>query len=302
MMNNNELIELEQGSQEWLDARVGVITGSRVAGIIGASKYKTSDDVMREMVREYHGAEREFTGNAATEYGNQHEDVALQDFEILTGLDVQRVGFILHNDNKWLGVSPDGLIDLPDSDEGVEIKCPYSGKIETLSERPDYYAQVCLSLVVTNRNTWHFFCWSKDASHHEKVEREDADAWYAEHEQTIKEFYDEFTAIISDKEKSEPYLSDLEVDLSDNREWQQAVENFALCKARLEKYKEHEAEARENLIKLAKSTGVKKTTGCGVSVTRSTRKGNVQYAKIPELKDVDLDKYRGKESEVWSVR
>lgn len=298
----NDLMDIEQGSQEWFDARVGVITGSRVAGIIGVSKYKNREDVMREMVREYFDAEREFQGNVATQYGNDHEDVALQDFELLTGYNVIRAGFILHQKCSWLGVSPDGVMDLPDSDAGVEIKCPFSGKIETLDDRPDYYAQVCLSLIVTNRDAWHFFCWSPDKSHHETVDIEQAVEWYAEHQDTIKEFYDEFTAIISNKEKAEPYLADLEVDLSGSDEWQQAVENYALCKERLNKAKEHEAEARDVLVNIAKKQGVKKTTGCGVSVIKSIRKGNVQYGKIPELESVSLDKYRGKDSEVWSVR
>jgi predicted phage-related endonuclease len=64
---------MEQRSAEWHAARVGKITASRVGAILGNSPYKTRDDVMREMVREALGAELEFTGNVATEYGTANE-------------------------------------------------------------------------------------------------------------------------------------------------------------------------------------------------------------------------------------
>ncbi len=54
------------------------------------------------------------------------------------------------------------------------------------------------------------------------------------------------------------------------------------------------AQARETLVALARHP---KETGAGVSVTRFWRQGNVSYAKVPELKGVGLDKYRGKARE-----
>ena len=59
----------EQRSEEWFDARKDKITASNVGAILGLSPYKKPDDVMREMVRAHFGAEREFTGNAATQWG-----------------------------------------------------------------------------------------------------------------------------------------------------------------------------------------------------------------------------------------
>ena len=40
----------------------------------------------------------------------------------------------------------------------------------------------------------------------------------------------------------------------------------------------------------------------GVTVTRSVRQGNIQYAKIPVLKNINLEQYRGKPSSVVTVR
>ena len=58
-----------QRSKEWFEKRKGLITGSSVGAILGVNPWRTPADVMRSMVREYHGAESEFKGNIATEYG-----------------------------------------------------------------------------------------------------------------------------------------------------------------------------------------------------------------------------------------
>lgn len=47
---------MEQRSEEWFEARKNRITASAVGAILGNAPYATRDDVMRRMVREYHGA------------------------------------------------------------------------------------------------------------------------------------------------------------------------------------------------------------------------------------------------------
>jgi predicted phage-related endonuclease len=66
--------------------RVGRITASSAGAILGMAPYQKPADVMRRMVREYHGAEPEFTGNPATEYGNFHEAGAIRELEMIHGI------------------------------------------------------------------------------------------------------------------------------------------------------------------------------------------------------------------------
>ena len=54
-MNN-----IEQRSLEWFEARKGKLTGSNIGAALGINPWKTPDDLIRQMVREYHGAESEF--------------------------------------------------------------------------------------------------------------------------------------------------------------------------------------------------------------------------------------------------
>src|SRR5690606_12583446 len=103
--------------------RVGRITGSRVAAILGANPYQSRDDVLREMVRQYHGAEPEFSGNDATRHGERHEPDALALYESENGCMTHGGGeLVIHPQHDFLAVTPDGLV----GENGmVECKAPY---------------------------------------------------------------------------------------------------------------------------------------------------------------------------------
>ena len=141
---------IEQRSEEWFKQRVGMITGSRVGGILGLSPFNKPEDVMRSIVREHHGAPSEFEGNVATEYGNEHEDAAIFALEQELGIQIEETGF--HKVSEWLGASPDGLV----GDAVVEIKCPYGKRnatsesdFKSAREQPHYYAQMQIEMFCT---------------------------------------------------------------------------------------------------------------------------------------------------------
>jgi len=153
---------MEQRSQEWFEARRGRITASSVGAILGNSPNATRADVMRRMVREWHGAENEFTGNIATEYGQRNEAGALAEYMMDTGNKVEAVGFITRED--WAGASPDGLIG---ADGLLEIKCPFGLRdapspvpFKSLADQQHYYDQVQFQLWVTGRDWCAFYQWA----------------------------------------------------------------------------------------------------------------------------------------------
>jgi len=100
----------QQRTAEWYEKRKGRVTGSNVGAILGLNPYKTADDVLRQMVREYHGYESEFQGNVATQHGQFHEAGAQVEYEMETGNKVKETGFHVHPEHDWLGASPDGII------------------------------------------------------------------------------------------------------------------------------------------------------------------------------------------------
>ena len=99
-----------QGSEAWHEARALKITGSRVAAILGHSKWSTREDVMREFIKAYQGQPREDKDNVAMKWGRDNEDNGVAAYEADTGHLVSRSEFVVHPDlGEFLGCSPDEI-------------------------------------------------------------------------------------------------------------------------------------------------------------------------------------------------
>jgi hypothetical protein len=59
------------------------------------------------------------------QWGIDNEEKAKQKFEEITGLNVSSYGLFVDTEKKFLGASPDELVDL---DSIVEIKCPFAAR------------------------------------------------------------------------------------------------------------------------------------------------------------------------------
>lgn len=119
------MLNLEQGSLEWLEARLGHVTASRVTDVM--AKAKSGEALTRHKYKMQLVAERitktipESFSNDAMAWGVAHEDVAAMSYEAVKSTFVDKVGFVHHPYIKWVGVSPDRLV----GTQGlVEIKCP----------------------------------------------------------------------------------------------------------------------------------------------------------------------------------
>lgn len=183
----------KQRTTEWFEKRKGRVTGSNIGAILGLNPHKSADDVLREMVREHHGYEREFQGNVATEWGNFNEDGAQSEYEMETGNHVQETGFHVHPEYDWLGASPDGLVDV---DGVVEIKCPFGKKndeapvFKTAKEQEHYWAQMQIEMACTGTNWCDFYQWAPNGSALERVEF--APEWFESILPELKAFYDRY--------------------------------------------------------------------------------------------------------------
>ena len=154
-----QVLNFEQNSEEWLDARKGIPTASAFSKIVTPSKgdkSSSSKTYMYELIAEKLGATNESFSNNWTERGHELEDMARSTFEFITDLKVDEVGMI-KTDCGNIGCSPDGLIN---EDGGLEIKCPKaSTHIKYLIEGVlplEYKTQVMGSLMVSERKYWYF--------------------------------------------------------------------------------------------------------------------------------------------------
>lgn len=117
---------MEQGSELWHLARCGKMTSSRFATVCASGKgggvSKTRRDYMDAICSERKtGLPGSNYTNKSMEWGSEHEDEAIAEYEKDQKVTVRRVGFI--ELSSWIGGSPDGLV----GDDGVtEVKCPDS--------------------------------------------------------------------------------------------------------------------------------------------------------------------------------
>ncbi len=151
-----QVVDHPQGSTEWLAARVGLVTASRVADIM--AKTKSGPSASRAAYLGELVAERLTGVSAAPTYtnddmrrGSELEPVARFSYECVTRQIVRETGLVLHPTLR-AGASPDGLV----GDDGlVEIKCPRTHThIEYLLGRKPptkYHAQMAWQCICTGR-------------------------------------------------------------------------------------------------------------------------------------------------------
>lgn len=109
---------MRQRSPEWFEARRHKITASKFGVVMngGVDGWNTYIEEVR------FGWRNEFTADS-TDWGIQHEDEAILNYEIISANDVVRVGFIVHPEIENVGGSPDGFV----GDDGlIEVKCPFT--------------------------------------------------------------------------------------------------------------------------------------------------------------------------------
>ena len=133
-----------QGSDEWLQARCGKVTASRVRDITATTKSggftASRKDYLADLVGErLSGTPSEQYVNTAMNHGTEKEPAARFAYALKQGVEITEVGFIPHPNIEHAGASPDGLVG---ADGLVEIKCPYKKAIHI--ER----------LVATERTGW----------------------------------------------------------------------------------------------------------------------------------------------------
>lgn len=188
-------ITTEQRTKEWLQARLGNITGSCVGKIMKAGRKDTFSDTAKSYLYKL-AAERsldprviedegwwdeyqEYTSveTKAMRFGTMMEDDARKTYERHTGNSVSETGLVAHPSIEHFASSPDGLV--TEGNGCVEIKCPnvetymrYKSSVHSGSDlkevNPEYYYQCQAHMMCTGAVWCDFivFCvWMKDKIH-----------------------------------------------------------------------------------------------------------------------------------------
>lgn len=153
----------EQGSDAWLQSRLGRPTASNFGKLITPTgKASTSSEAyINELIAQrITGEIPEFFKSEAMQRGNDLEPSAKALYEFTRDVEVVEVGLCLH-DEFDCGASPDGLVG---DDGGLEIKCPlphtHVSYLRDGNMPSKYIPQVQGCLWITEREWWDFMSYN----------------------------------------------------------------------------------------------------------------------------------------------
>ena len=291
---------IQQRSPEWFAQRKGKITGSIAGAILGLNPYMTPNAAMRRMVRDALGLDSEFVGNVATEYGKNHENLAMLAYWQKTGNLVNECGFYVCHDYNWLGASPDGIIELSEGGHAtLEIKCPYSlrnsplPEFKSLENQPHYYAQVQIEMLCTGITKTHFYQWNQYADSLEVVSYNQD--WIDENIPKLFEFYERFMIEIKNPIHAAPLIKEL-----NNDKALSLLAEYDQLSTVIDESTSRKAEVLAELVAMANNQN---SVIHGRKLTQISKAGAISYAKAIKdlLPDADLSKYQGKPSTYWKL-
>ncbi len=285
------IIEIAQGSEEWLALRRSKITATDCAAILGKSKYKSPYMVWLDKM----GKSKQ-VDNEAMERGRRLEPEAREYFSKKLGMKFEPA-VVISDENPWQMASLDGW----NEENGVilEIKCPgepafreaQAGKI------PEEYVLQCLhQLAVCDKAVQNRLCFYFEGIYGiETVEmaigRDETEIV----DLTAKEraFYQNHVL-----QFVEPPLGELDYQQREDEEWSYLCGQWRTIKKQMAEDELEEKALRDELISLAASQNCR---GAGVQLTKYVRQGNVEYSRVPELKGIDLTPYRKPSIEAWRL-
>ena len=273
-----QILNLQQGSAEWLAHRARHRNASETPAVLGVSPWLTPYGLWLART-----GRRTPAVNPAMARGTELEPAARAAYERLTGHVMQPLVMV---DGQY-SASLDGIT--LDGDLIVEIKVPWKGRDSELWRRvekndtPDYVAvQIEHQLAVSGARCAHLFVF--DGREGVLLEQRPARDKWAQ----IGKAWDAFMQCV--ETDCPPPLVQGDTRERDDREWFDAAGRYLEARRRSDQADEELECARKALVALAEHPSER---GAGVIVSRYFRRGAIEYKRIPALSGVDLDAYRG---------
>lgn len=280
--------EMSQGTEQWLQWRSKGLGASDAPIIMSVSPYKTRIQLWEEKI----GIAKPFEGNWATQRGTNLEPKARACYELEHGVEMLPI-LAEHKEYPFIRASLDGYN--AKLNRILEIKCPrrFDHEKALAGEVPEkYYAQIQHQFLVTGAFDAHYYSFDGEKG------------------VTI--------TVVPSVEYCEKLLNELiyfwdlvqkriEPDPDPKRDYQKIqddalfgyTEEWRIAKFKLGLASKALAEIEE---KIRAGLQVPRAICNGLRLTKSLRKGSVDYSKIPELDGVNLESYRKPSTETFSIR
>lgn len=276
---------LIQGSDSWKSWRRNCVTATDVSKIIGINPWCSALKLWNQKL----GLEPEQEENQSMRTGSALEIPARERFIKETGINMTpAVKF--HPIDSWKMASLDGVSDC--GKYALEIKCSQKLYERTKAGFIDeiYKCQVNWQMYILDITMVYFMAyWNGDYALME-IKRDDD--FLNKIMPKIHEFYNSMMDFIPPPATNKDYVK------REDKAWDYLSEAWRHKKNELDRVKKEEEALRQELINLS---GGLSTQGGGITLTKCYRKGNVQYDIIPELKSIDLEKYRKKPTEFYRI-
>jgi len=272
--------ELHQGSSEWHYLRKKKITATDACVIMGVSKWKTLSQLYEEKI-----------SDDINSYQNKYMQRGLELEEPARNNLMFEMGFRL---SPAIAINGDFMASLDaiseDNTNICEIKCP--GKVDhdiaIAGKVPDhYFPQLQHQMFVCDVQSMIYYSFDGSCGVYVIVPR---DQKYID-DMVIKET--EFLECLKNRTPPEPTFID-----KNDSEWWNICHQYRTLKQKIDDDVKRLESFKQQLIDMSEKRNCK---GAGISVTYIQRDGCVDYSKIPELKDVDLSKYKKAGSEYAKV-
>lgn len=278
-------INLEQGTPEWKEMRRRHVTGTDISIILGVNPYgKSTEKLLLQKLE----LEPDDEVNEAMKIGSALEPEARKIFNNRT-FSLMMPSVHVHDEEEWAMCSTDG-IDF-DGKEILEVKCSQKSYESLLASGvpPIFHEyQMQYNMWVSGTQICHYVCYWGGTYVAVRVLR--SEEIISQLIDAGREFYDKM--LNADIEA-------LGIEDRDDEAFEEASFKWKEAKGLLIRAEALEKEAKADLASLVVSRGAR---GFGVQIKRASKKGAVDYERIPELNGVNLDAYRKSPSFWWDVK
>lgn len=279
---------MKQRSFEWHEFRRNHIGASDAPVILNVSPWKDVKQLYNEKINP---SEILTSSNAAMQRGIDLEPHCLSIFEAETGY-LMNPKVLVHPSISFMAASLDGL-EL-DHKCAVEIKCPGSKDhaIALDNAIPEkYIPQLQHQMEVAGLDKIYYMSYANDNDY--KILEVYKDAEYT---RKLLEKEIEFWKCVVERtppECTKPGFKEIQ-----DQEWQRLVSRYKEMLADKCGIEKDIEDIKNQLLRMANFSPA---YGSGLQINKVITRGRVDYSDIPELKGLDLEKYRKPNMESWRI-
>lgn len=281
-------VEFDQGSDEWLRWRRGLLTATDAPMLMGASPYDTPFKGWQRKL----GLIPEKKETEAMRRGKRDEPIAREWFNKEYKLEMEPC-CVESDEFNFIGASLDGL-----SKCGKYILEIKSNGDQTHfglnSGPPDFHSmQMQHQYLACDKlpEMCFYLSWNKSGPRviEEKINHE----WLGEYIEKAKDFWHK--CVFSE---APPMTNKDYVDMNQNVSWNSLANEYRKICEQIKTLEEVKESYRRELIKLC---GEDSCFGGGLKILRKITKGRIDYESVPELAEINLETYRKQPSSTWMI-